>query len=297
MDKRAHSDTYRLLDAGAEARLEEVGGLRLFRPCPQAVWPRTLPAAEWAAADAVYHRSEAGGGQWEYRRQPTADWTARLGGQPWQLKATGFGHLGLFPEQLAQWRWLEAVCRALPAGSRTLNLFAYTGGSTLAMARGGVEVSHVDAARGVVAWARDNARLQGLEGAPVHWVIEDVMKFCHREARRGRRYRGIVLDPPSFGRGPTGELWKLESDLTDLLELCRGLLEPAGPAFVLLSAHSPGFSPLVLENALAAVPGAAGATLVSGEMTVPLGASGRLLPAGCFARWGRGVNVNLTGGG
>ena len=295
MDKPANHDTYRLLDAGAEAKLEEVGGLRLVRPCPQAVWPQALPAKDWAAADAVYHRSDTGGGQWEYRRQSPAEWTACLGGHSWQLKATGFGHLGLFPEQLPQWRWLEATVRALPAGTRTLNLFAYTGGSTLAMARGGAEVTHVDAARGVVSWARDNAKLQGLEGAPIHWVIEDVMKFCHRELRRGRRYHGLVLDPPSFGRGPTGELWKLESDLSDLLGVCRDLLEPAGPAFVLLSAHSPGFSPLVLENVLAAVPGAAGARLASGEMTVPLTATGRTLPSGCFARWCRGLTVDSGG--
>jgi 23S rRNA (cytosine1962-C5)-methyltransferase len=188
-------------------------------------------------------------------------------------------------EQAENWEWLRRQAAAYGPGARHLNLFAYTGGSTLALARGGGQATHVDAARGVVAWARDNAREQGLEKAPVQWVVEDAGKFCQREVRRGRSYQGLVLDPPTFGRGPAGELWKIETDLPPLLELGRQLLATDRPAFVLLSCHSPGFTPLVLENLLVAVLGTP-SRLESGEMVVPE-EGGRPLPAGCCARWRR----------
>jgi 23S rRNA (cytosine1962-C5)-methyltransferase len=280
------TDTYQLLDSGREEKLEQVGAHRLVRPCPQAVWHRRRPAADWADVDAVYVRSSSGGGQWECRRPLPPAWEVRLHGRPWQVKPTGFGHLGIFPEQEANWRWLQQQCRRLPDGAAALNLFAYTGGSTLAMAHAGARATHLDAARGVVNWARDNARLQDLAGAPIHWITEDVTRFCQRERRREHRYRGIVLDPPSFGRGPGGELWKIEGDLLPLLETCRDLLEPAGPAFLLLSCHSPGFSPLVLDNLLRDLLAGAG-HCEAAEMVVPEEGSGRVLPSGCCARWTR----------
>lgn len=276
---------YLLLDTGTETKLERVGPFRLVRPCPQAVWPRRLPAAAWEEkADAVYVRSTTGGGHWDYRQPLPPTWQLEENGLPWIIKATGFGHLGIFPEQAANWSWLQQFARRAGNGLRVLNLFAYTGGSTLALAHAGAHVVHVDAARGIVAWARDNARAQKLPEDRVQWIVEDVMKFCHREQRRGRRYAGIILDPPTFGRGPTGELWKIENDLTELLAVCRQLLEPQGPRFVLLSCHSPGFSPLGLENLLRATLGTE-ATVEAGEMSIPEEDAGRRLPAGCFARW------------
>ena len=277
---------YQLLDSGEFSRLEMVGPYRLVRPCPQAVWPRHLPAAEWTRADAVYHRSETGGGNWEYHSALAPSWNATVHGKPWQIKPTGFGHLGIFPEQEENWAWLRGQGKLLGSEARALNLFAYTGGSTLALVHGGCKVTHLDAARGVVSWARDNAKLQEVPDSSVQWIVEDAMKFCQREIRRGRRYQGIVLDPPSFGRGPGGEMWKIEEDLLELLKLCASLLDPERPVFVLLSCHSAGFSPLVLENVLTAVLGKS-TVLVSGEMSTPEAAGGRLLPSGCFARWQR----------
>ena len=277
---------YQLLDSGEFSRLEMVGPYRLVRPCPQAVWARHLPPAAWTCADAVYHRSETGGGNWEYHSALAPSWNATLHGKPWQIKPTGFGHLGIFPEQEENWTWLRGQGETLGTDAKALNLFAYTGGSTLALAHGGCKVTHLDAARGVVSWARDNAKLQGVPDSSVQWIVEDAMKFCQREIRRGRRYQGIVLDPPSFGRGPGGEMWKIEEDLLELLKVCASLLDPERPRFVLLSCHSAGFSPLVLENVLTSVMGKA-ANLVSGEMSTPEADGARLLPSGCFARWQR----------
>jgi len=278
---------YQLLDSGNETKLEQAGEFRLIRPCPQAVWPRRLPGAAWATVDAVYVRSASGGGQWEYQRPLPPAWRVLVHDQPWIIKPTGFGHLGIFPEQEENWRWLQRQCAAAGGKMHALNLFAYTGGSTMAVAHAGGRITHVDAARGVVSWARDNAREQKLTDAAVQWLVEDATKFCSREVRRGHRYAGIVLDPPTFGRGPTGEMWKIESDLPALLGLCQQLLSQSGPAFLLLSCHTPGFSPLVLENLLAATLPAAG-TLESGEMAIPERETGRRLPSGCFARWHRG---------
>ena len=275
--------TYALLDSGQFEKLEQVGPYKLVRPCPQAVWPRVRPPGDWESADAVYLRSDSGGGQWQTRTELPPTWTAGVHGQAWQIKPTGFGHLGIFPEQESNWGWLQGQTHRLPDGCRALNLFAYTGGSTMAMAHAGARVTHVDAARGVVNWARDNARAQHLPETAAQWVVEDVMKFCHREERRGRHYHGIVLDPPTFGRGPSHELWKLESDLPDLLTVCRQLLEPGTPGFVLLSSHTPGFTPLVLRNLIEATLGAG--RVECGEMTIPETPAGRLLPSGCFGRW------------
>lgn len=277
------ADGYQLIDSGAGEKLERVGPWRMSRPCPQAVWPRRLPAAEWNRADAHYERSNTGGGEWQFRRPLPAQWEITLQGQPWIVKTTGFGHLGLFLEQQENWQWLTRQAQEGSADAHYLNLFAYTGGSTLALARGGGHVAHVDAAKGVVQWGRENARLQGLEKAPVQWLVEDAAKFCLREQRRGRLYHGIVLDPPTFGRGPSGELWKIEEHLVPLLEQCRALLAPTGRAFVLLSCHSPGFSPLVLENLLVSVLGTP-SRMESAEMLVSE-TGGRPLPSGCHCRW------------
>jgi 23S rRNA (cytosine1962-C5)-methyltransferase len=276
-------DAYLLLDSGGLEKLEQLGPFRVIRPCPQAVWPRTLDRREWEQVDAVYVRHSGGGGKWRMDRRLPEQWELAWGGLPWIVKATGFGHLGLFPEQLDNWAWLEQACSRLPAGAETLNLFAYTGGSTLAMARGGVQVTHTDAARGIVSWARQNQELQGGDPNRVRWIVEDVMRFCHREQRRGHRYHGIVLDPPTFGRGPGKEFWKIEDDLAELLSVCAELLVDHGPRFVLASCHSPGFTPAVLENVVRACLGPAGRSEAL-EMLVPAAGEALPLPSGVAVR-------------
>ncbi len=280
------TNTYHLLDSGNQQKLEQVGPYLLDRPCPQAVWPKRLPDSQWDRADAVYIRNNKGGGHWEYRSKLPEKWTIEHAGCRWIIKPTGFGHLGIFPEQADNWQWLERRIRASANGPfPTLNLFAYTGGSSMAMARGGAQVTHVDASRGVVGWARENADGSGCPGDSVRWIVDDAMKFCHRELRRENLYRGIVLDPPSFGRGPTGQFWKIEEDLLDLLQVCGKLTAAAGPALLLFSCHSPGFSPKVMDNLVRAV--YADGSLEVGEMTIPETANKRVLPAGVYARWWR----------
>jgi 23S rRNA (cytosine1962-C5)-methyltransferase len=208
----------------------------------------------------------------------------RLGGRALEARATDFGHLGLFPEQLPNWRWIRERCEA--GATRVLNLFAYTGAASLAAAEGGAEVCHVDASRGTVAWARENASLNGLDDAPFRWIVDEALKFARREARRGRRYEGIVLDPPSFGRGPKGEVFKIEEQLPPLLECCRSLLSDDA-RFVLLSSHSPGFSPRVLAHLLDASTEGLGGRVEAAEMLVSGSLGARDLPSGAHARWWR----------
>ena len=282
------TESYRLLDTGEAAKLERLGPHTVVRPCLQAVWPRRLGQAEWDGADATFVRASSGSGEWQRRRPLPDSWAMEWAGAEWVVKPTSFGHLGLFPEQSANWAWLGEVCRAPQDCGDALNLFGYTGGSTFAMARAGVRVTHVDAAKPVVGWARENARLQEVPQDRCRWVVEDAMKFCHRECRRGRTYRGVVLDPPTFGRGPSGQMWKIESDLGPLLELCGELLADRGPVFVLLSCHTPGFTPRVVANVVESVLGR-DAHVESGEMLIPEQGSGRCLPAGVYVRWRRQI--------
>ncbi|GAB6064536.1 class I SAM-dependent methyltransferase [Deferrisoma palaeochoriense] len=287
--------TYRLLDTGGERRLEQVGPLRVVRQGLAALWPPRLPAAEWDRADAVHHRSDKGGGRWEWRTGEPREFPIEYGGSRFWIRLTDFGHLGLFPEQAENWAWLRRTLRTMggPEPPKVLNLFAYTGGSSLAASRGGAAVVHVDAARGVVDWARENARLSGVADRPIRWIVDDALKFVRREARRGNRYQGIVLDPPTFGRGPKGQVFKIEEHLFELLEACAAILAP-GPAFVLLSCHTPGFTPTTLANLLeAAIPRAAD-RIERGEMLVT-DETGRALPSGTYARWVAGVGGQRTG--
>lgn len=279
--------SYRLLDSGAGEKLERVGAYTIIRPCLQAVWPRHLPETEWEGADASFRRATSGSGRWECRRALPDSWHMAWAGSEWLVKPTGFGHLGLFPEQAGNWAWLGETCRSMPGTVEALNLFAYTGGSSLAMAREGARVTHVDAAKPVVAWARDNAQHQEVDCEGCRWIVEDAASFCCREVRRGRSYHGIVLDPPTFGRGPKGQLWKVESDLSPLLELCRDLLVTDGPAFLALSCHTPGFTPQVVANVVESVLGR-DADRDSGEMLIPEQDGERWLPAGVYVRWRRG---------
>lgn len=278
-------DEYALLDSGGGRKLERFGDVVLDRPVAHALWRPRTGDESWSEARGVYHRSDKGGGSWEWHGRDPGRWVIRYGGLSLAMKATPFGHTGLFPEQRENWGWIREAAGALGGDQEVLNLFAYTGGSTLAAAQGGARVCHVDSSRGAVDWARENARESDLEDAPVRWIVEDVTRYLGRELRRGRTYGGIILDPPSFGRGKKGEVFKIERDLPELLEQCRQLLGPE-PGFLLLSCHSAGFSPRVLEQLLAEVVPVAEGELEVGEMVVPQ-EDGRCLPSGFFARWRR----------
>lgn len=275
-------DDYQLIDSGDGRRLERYGEVVVDRPLPYAIWRRGDPGA-WRQADGVYHRSNKGGGEWEWRRPPPDEWTIAYGGLQLRIQPTGFGHMGLFSEQAENWQWLREASAGLGKGGEVLNLFGYTGGSSLAAAQGGARVCHLDASKGVVNWARENARRNHLDDHPIRWITEDAGKFVAREVRRERAYAGLVLDPPSFGRGTKGKVFKIERDLPDLLgDLAR--LHPRGPRFVLLSCHSAGFTPRVLGQLVEDAFGAPQAEVQVGEMVVPA-ADGRVLPSGSFARW------------
>ena len=272
-------DEYELLDSGDGRKLERFGGYVLARPCSQALWRPTRPESEWRAADASFDRED--GNRWHGRSNLPEEWTISTAGIRFRLGGTDFGHLGIFPEQRAQWKWIRETCSACAKTRvpKVLNLFAYSGGATIAAAQGGAEVCHLDASKGMVSWARENARLNALEQAPVRWIVDDAHKFMKRELRRERRYDAVILDPPSFGRGAAGELYKIERDLRETLSLVKSLLSD-NPLFVLFSSHTPGLSEQVARNIVGqAFPGAA---LESGEMLL----EGRSIPcpSGVFCR-------------
>ena len=272
---------YELLDSGNGAKLERFGEVVLARPCAQAVWQPQRPA-RWKSADATFDRED--GNRWHGRNRLPQEWVIDVDGTRFRLSGTDFGHLGIFPEQRAQWTWIRETVAAAGRPVRVLNLFAYSGGSTLAAARGGAEVCHLDASKGMVQWARANAALNGLENHPIRWIVDDAHKFLNREIRRGRRYDGIILDPPTYGRGGNGETYKIERDLTETLRLCRALLSES-PLFLLLSAHTPGHTPIVLGNVLTqALRGLDGA-VTSGEMVLAGAPDVFPLPSGAYARW------------
>ncbi|MFN0151667.1 MAG: class I SAM-dependent methyltransferase [bacterium] len=307
---------YELVDAGAGERLERWGEFTLRRPDPQVLWPRHLDAKRWERADAVYHRSASGGGRWEFRRALPERWTMRYaiasGGAAlaFHVRPTGFKHTGLFPEQAVNWEWMmETIAAAgglnadgatsanAPARARVrtkmheescvrvLNLFAYTGGATVAATAAGATVCHVDSAKGMVAWAKENLALSGLGERPARFLVDDVMKFAEREKRRGNRYDAIVMDPPSFGRGTSGETWKIEKALLPLVNAARDILSEQ-PLFFLINSYTTGLSPRVLENVLRATVGARfGGDTRSGEVGLPIASSGLVLPCGIYARW------------
>ena len=267
---------YELLDAGGGMKLERWGDVTLLRPDPQAVWPiRTREA------DAVYHRSARGGGHWEFLRPLPESWRIRYRDLAFLVRPTGFKHTGLFPEQAVNWDWMRGHVEhklAADGACRVLNLFAYTGGATCACLKSGAHVTHVDAARGMVAWAKENAALCGVQDAPARYLVDDCVKFVQRELRRGSRYDGIVMDPPSYGRGPGGELWKIEDSLYPLVEACARLLSDR-PAFFLINSYTTGLAPTVLRVALP------DGHAEAGEVGLPIRRGGLVLPCGAAGRW------------
>lgn len=276
--------SYEFIDAGAGRKLERFGRHILDRPCAQAVWRPQSPPSVWRQADGFFTRD--GGSRWELRNpQLRNGWQCQLAGIQFWLKPTDFGHVGVFPEHCRSWRLAaEAIggSSRRPAELDILNLFAYSGGATLAMARLGCRVCHLDASKKMVEWARENARINGLSEAPVRWIIDDVQKFLRREIRRGHRYDGVILDPPSFGRGTNQELFQIDSDMLELLDLCRQVLSSQA-LFLMLTCHTPGYTPLVLEHLVGqSLPEG---RIATGEMTLPATAAQFAVPSGSYAFW------------
>ncbi len=281
--KTDHS-SYLLIDSGSERKLERFGPILLSRPCSQAVWKESLPETEWKKADALFVRE--GDTKWTHHTKMPSSWLIEVSGIKFKISPTDFGHLGIFPEQQPFWTWMQEIIKTEKTKRReiqVLNLFAYSGGATLAAAKAGAHVCHLDASKGMVAWARENAAANQLENAPIRWIVEDVMKFLAREQNRGKRYDAIILDPPSFGRGSKGEIFKIENSICPLLEQCRQLLSD-NPLFVLFSCHTPGFSPIVMRHLLQQTMHRFGGVIDEGEMVLS-GPNAIPLPSGTYARW------------
>lgn len=265
---------YELLDSGNFAKLEQVGAYRLVRPALNAAWEPSLDKSEWSAATAVFTRDSSGSGKWSGRENLPEEWTVEFGGLNMLVRPTNFGHLGFFAEQFVNWERFQQFGGRC---SEALNLFAYSGLGSLALAKGGARVCHLDAARGMIEWGKANLALNPDIPPRVRWIVDDVNKFVRREIRRGAKYDLIALDPPTFGRGSSGQLWKIEYDLPTLLGCCRELRDPDRPFELVLSCHSPGFSCLVLERIVTRIFGRG--EFESGEMFIPE-STGRKLPAG-----------------
>ena len=274
-----------VLDASDGEKLERWGKVILIRPDPQVIW-NTPRSQRWGEADAHYHRSEKGGGSWEVRRPIQEFWTIGYGDcLRFKISPTGFKHTGLFPEQAVNWELFGELIQKAGRPIRVLNLFAYTGGATLACAAAGASVCHVDAAKGMVQWARENARSSGLENAPIRWIVDDCGKFVEREIRRGRKYDAVIMDPPSYGRGPTGEVWKLEDSLYPFVELVSGVLSD-NPLFIILNSYTTGLAPGVVTYILETlISKKFGGHTVSDELGLPVTRTGLALPCGAAGRW------------
>lgn len=275
---------FEVVDTSSGEKLERWGEYTLIRPDPQVIWI-TNKGAQWQAANARYIRSNAGGGHWEKNALPCEEWDVGYGALRFRIRPTNFKHTGLFPEQAVNWDFAAGKIRGAGRPVKVLNLFAYTGGATLACAQAGAEVCHVDASKGMVTWARENAALSGLQDKPVRWMVDDCKKFVERELRRGNSYDGIIMDPPSYGRGPGGEVWKLEDAVYGLVELCAGLLGK-NALFFLLNSYTTGLSASVMEYILGVlIRKKHGGQISADEIGLPVTASGYTLPCGSTAIW------------
>ena len=283
--RAANWKDYELLDTSAGERLERWGEVILIRPDPQIIWNTPKQLALWKQAHARYRRSSTGGGAWQILKKVPPVWKISYGDLRFQLKTMGFKHTGVSPVQAVNWDFTGNLIRNAPKPLKVLNLFAYTGGATLACAQAGASVCHVDASKGMVAWARENAAVSGLSDRPIRWLVDDCIKFVQREQRRGNQYDGIIMDPPSYGRGPGGEVWKLEEQLFSLVELCRSILSPDAK-FFLLNSYTTGLSPSVMEYLLGVLlQKPMGGRVTSNEIGLPVTSTGQVLPCGSTAIW------------
>lgn len=276
---------YRLLDATDGFRLESWGGVILVRPDPQVVWKFERKSPLWNNAHRVYHRSSSGGGHWEYRKKFADKWNVDYDTLKFAVSPTGFKHTGLFPEQATNWDEYAKMIKKENRQINVLNLFGYTGGATLACAAAGAKVCHVDSSKGMVQWGKENADLSGLSGAPIRWIVDDCMKFVAREIRRGNKYDGIIMDPPSYGRGPNGEVWKLEENIFDLLDMCSQILSD-DPLFVAVNSYTTGVSPSVMEYMLSVMlKDRYKGRVKAEEIGLVVESTGMALPCGSTAFW------------
>ncbi len=276
---------YELLDATGGNRLERWAKTILVRPDPQVIWKSPRQSHLWTKADAVYHRSSAGGGKWQYFRTLPQKWTIQYEDLTLIVSPTGFKHTGVFPEQAVNWSWYKKVIGEAGRPIKVLNLFGYTGGATLACAAAGASVCHVDASKGMVQWGKENAAASGLADRPIRWIVDDCAKFVAREIRRGSRYDALIMDPPSYGRGPGGEVWKLEDQIYDLIDLCAQALTD-NPLFFAVNSYTTGLSPSVMEYMVRTrlCPVHGGHTACD-EIGLPVSATGGVVPCGATAFW------------
>ena len=281
---------YEVIDCSKGEKLERWGDYLLVRPDPQVIWDTPKKEKGWRKMNGHYHRSSKGGGEWEFFQLPK-EWTIQYSlpinkKLTFHLKPFSFKHTGLFPEQAANWNWFsQLIADAVSKGRqvKVLNLFAYTGGATLAAAAAGASVTHVDASKGMVTWAKENAISSGLKDAPIRWLVDDCVKFVEREIRRGNHYDAIIMDPPSYGRGPKGEIWKIEESVYPLIQLCSQILTD-NPLFFLINSYTTGLQPAVLSYMISTVLDTANGTVTASEIGLPVSSSGLVLPCGASGR-------------
>ena len=277
---------YEVIDTSCGEKLERWGKFILLRPDPQVIWNTPKKAREWKQLNGHYHRSSRGGGEWEFFNLPE-EWNIHYRNLTFRLKPFSFKHTGLFPEQAVNWDWFSEIIKNAGRPVKILNLFAYTGGATLSAAAAGASVTHVDASKGMVAWAKENAAVSGLGDAPIRYLVDDCVKFAEREIRRGNTYDGIIMDPPSYGRGPKGEIWKMEDNIYSFIELTSKLLSKDA-LFFLINSYTTGLQPAVLTYMLSsAIAKKTGGHVMSSEIGIPVKESGLILPCGASGRWMR----------
>ena len=283
MDVARDWKDYEILDMANGEKLEKCKDVILVRPDPQIIWKSKSFPERWKNANARYIRSSTGGGNWDFNKKVPANWQVKYKELIFNIKPMGFKHTGLFPEQAVNWDWMINKIQHANRDIKVLNLFAYTGGATVACSYAGASVCHVDSSKGMVTWAKENITSSGLQNNPVRYIIDDVVKFVSREIRRGNKYDAIIMDPPSYGRGTNGEVWKFEENISDLVELCTKVLSDR-PLFFLINSYTTGISSTVLENILRLNIKAKG-KLSSGELGLPMKDSNLVLPCGIFSRW------------
>ncbi len=274
---------YEIIDCSSGEKLERWGDYLLIRPDPQVIWDTPRKDKNWRQVNGHYHRSKKGGGEWEFFDLPK-QWSIQYKELTFNLKPFNFKHTGLFPEQAANWDWFSRKIKTAGRPVKVLNLFAYTGGATLAAAAAGASVTHVDASKGMVGWAKENAASSGLKDAPIRWLVDDCVKFAEREIRRGNHYDAIIMDPPSYGRGPKGEIWKIEDSIHSFIKLCVRLLSDK-PLFFLVNSYTTGLAPAVLTYMLATELKPFGGAVESQEIGLPVSKTGLVLPCGASGRW------------
>ena len=276
---------YKIIDMADGQKLEKWGNVILSRPDPQIVWKNKSFPGEWKKADAIYYRSKQGGGRWEFKTKVPSLWKIKYKDLTFNIKTMGFKHTGLFPEQAVNWDWMRNKIEKSKREIKVLNLFAYTGGATVACLASGASVCHVDSSKGMVTWAKENVQASGLADRKVRYIVDDVVKFVNREIRRGNKYDAIIMDPPSYGRGANGEVWQFENNIYDLVELCTKILSD-NPLFFLINSYTTGISSTVLSNILSLnIPKKYKGKIECGEIGLPMENSELILPCGIYGRW------------